>query len=105
MMFLLTLFPLEIKVISSDSLSFPPVKERWLITVMHLASSHVSVGLSIYSIDTLLGNGDSKQTLLFPSGLPNMLVCFLPNPPCNEAMISCGVLSTLSQQNQLHFLF
>lgn len=71
---------------------------------MHLVSSDMPVGLLTYSVDSLLGNAGSEQSLLFPNGLPNMLACFLPNPPSSEAMISCGVLSTLSEQKQLPFL-
>lgn len=54
---------------------------------MHLVSSDMPVGLLICSVDSLLGNCDSEQSLLFPGGLPNMLVCFLPNPPCSKAVI------------------
>jgi len=63
---------------------------------MHLVSSDMPMGLWICSVDSLLGNTGSEQSLLFPSGLPNMLACFLSNPPCSEAMISRGVLSTRS---------
>lgn len=63
---------------------------------MHLVSSDVPVGLLIYSVDSLLENAGSEQSLLLPSGLPNMLACFLPNSLCSEAMILCEVLYKIS---------